>query len=404
MNETDVTSPAGGTATSTFTNILGQTTQSWQYTATSSDSDGNVLAYAYDLLGRKTGVFLGSRSGTELDSWTYDQTPLNGGPAMAIGEQSSSTSDDTYGGASGGPYTEQVTGYDTAYRPTGTSTSIDLGDLRYAAMEETDAVYLADIGGGGDPDLSVKDPGAVCGGESFTAGTKVLLASGKTAPISKIVSGDMVKATDVQSGRTSAEVVTALLVHRDADRYDLLVRTASGTAVIQTTSSHLFWDPYLDQFIPADHLKKGERLKTPNGAIATADGGSVPADHDGWMWDLTVPGNNDHDFYVAVTATAVLVHNCTEGEEIANNIANHATERAQAGDGTHFVNGVSPQELPGYVHQVLDGEVPGVETRYLSSGRVGYWDPAKQAVIIEDGDGGTVLSPKEGYDYFEGLR
>jgi hypothetical protein len=28
------------------------------------------------------------------------------------------------------------------------------------------------------------------------------------------------------------------------------------------------------------------------------------------MWDLTVPGNNDHDFYVAVAATAVLVHNC----------------------------------------------------------------------------------------------
>ena len=27
------------------------------------------------------------------------------------------------------------------------------------------------------------------------------------------------------------------------------------------------------------------------------------------MWDLTVPGNNDHDFYVSVAATAVLVHN-----------------------------------------------------------------------------------------------
>jgi hypothetical protein len=69
---------------------------------------------------------------------------------------------------------------------------------------------------------------------------------------------------------------------------------------------------------------------------------------------------------VAVAATAVLVHNCTEGEETAKNIANHANGRAQAGDGTHYVSGVSPQELPGYVHQVLDGEVPGIETRYLS--------------------------------------
>jgi hypothetical protein len=27
------------------------------------------------------------------------------------------------------------------------------------------------------------------------------------------------------------------------------------------------------------------------------------------MWDLTVPGNNDHDFYVAAGATSILVHN-----------------------------------------------------------------------------------------------
>jgi hypothetical protein len=50
-------------------------------------------------------------------------------------------------------------------------------------------------------------------------------------------------------------------------------------------------------------------LKTPDGQSAVVVGGSVPAVHDGWMWDLTVPGDNDHDFYVAVAATAVLVHN-----------------------------------------------------------------------------------------------
>ena len=27
-------------------------------------------------------------------------------------------------------------------------------------------------------------------------------------------------------------------------------------------------------------------------------GATPPKVHDGWMWDLTVPGNNDHDFYV----------------------------------------------------------------------------------------------------------
>jgi len=50
-------------------------------------------------------------------------------------------------------------------------------------------------------------------------------------------------------------------------------------------------------------------LKTPDGQAAVVVGGSAPAVRDGWMWDLTVPGNNDHDFYVSVAATAVLVHN-----------------------------------------------------------------------------------------------
>jgi hypothetical protein len=50
-------------------------------------------------------------------------------------------------------------------------------------------------------------------------------------------------------------------------------------------------------------------LKTPDGQSAVVASGSVPADHDGWMWDLTVPGNNDHDFYVTAGTIAVLVHN-----------------------------------------------------------------------------------------------
>jgi hypothetical protein len=29
------------------------------------------------------------------------------------------------------------------------------------------------------------------------------------------------------------------------------------------------------------------------------------------MWDLTVPGNDDHDFYIDTIAATVLVHNCS---------------------------------------------------------------------------------------------
>ena len=101
-------------------------------------------------------------------------------------------------------------------------------------------------------------------------------------------------------------------------------KTSHPIQIIHTTTSHLFWDPYPHYgWIPAKHLKPGMHLKTPNGQSAVVVGGSVPAVHEGWMWDLTVPGNNDHDFYVlAVQASghphvlsaiaesaSILVHN-----------------------------------------------------------------------------------------------
>ena len=78
--------------------------------------------------------------------------------------------------------------------------------------------------------------------------------------------------------------------------------------------------PYRHYWVPANHLKTGMHLKTPDGQSAVVVGGSVPAVHDGWMWDLTV--QDDHDFYVEPAAAlppvragpsevAVLVHNCT---------------------------------------------------------------------------------------------
>ena len=162
-------------------------------------------------------------------------------------------------------------------------------------------------------------PSCTIGGQSFSAGTKVLLANGKTVPISKLKPGQKVLATDTRTGKNHAETVTAVLVHDDRDLYDLTVRLAGRTAVIDTTSNHLFWDPYLKRWVTAAKLKSGEHLKTPNGQDTVADGGSIPADHDGWMWDLTI--QDDHDFYVepavvlppiraGPTPVQVLVHNC----------------------------------------------------------------------------------------------
>lgn len=101
--------------------------------------------------------------------------------------------------------------------------------------------------------------------------------------------------------------------------------------------------------------------------------------------------------------TPVLVHNSTPCEPEAVNIAEHAAQRAAAGDGSHYVRGVAPGAMPEYVDGVITGEFPNVQVRYLKRGRVGYWDPDKGDVVIEDpgATGGTVFTPKNGKQYFD---
>lgn len=91
-------------------------------------------------------------------------------------------------------------------------------------------------------------------------------------------------------------------------------------------------------------------------------------------------------------------------DDVSRNIAKHANEQAGRLDktGTHYVRGVDPNSLAEYVDGVIDGAVPQVEVRYLERGRVAYWDPDKEAVVLEDGEGGTVFTPKGGKAYFEG--
>jgi Pretoxin HINT domain len=159
-----------------------------------------------------------------------------------------------------------------------------------------------------------------------------LLASGAAIAISQLKAGDKVLATNVKTGKTSPESVTAVLLHHDTDLYDLTVNTSQGTVVIQTTSSHLFWDQTAGRWVKAGALKYGDKLRAANGTIATAAGGTVPAGAADWMWDLSVPGGGDHDFYIDAAATAVLVHNCPIGDGPSSEETTHSTLRGGAGE------------------------------------------------------------------------
>jgi hypothetical protein len=200
-------------------------------------------------------------------------------------------------------------------------------------------------------------------GQSFSAGTQVLLASGAAVAIDSLRPGDKVLATNTKTGKTTAETVTAVMVHHDTDLYNLTVRSGGRTEVIHTTTNHLFWALSLKQWVRASDLKEGEHLKTPDGRSAVVVGGSVPAVHDGWMWDLTVPGNEDHDFYVlaAVTGSArtgniaadgvpVLVHNCGTGARFEVDSQGTATDLTE---GDPNILDRNPLEGTTYTDKVL---------------------------------------------------
>jgi hypothetical protein len=84
---------------------------------------------------------------------------------------------------------------------------------------------------------------------SFSAGTKVLLANGATVPIASLKPGDKVLATNTKTGKTKIETITAVMVHHDTNLYDLKIKAGDRTAVIDTTSNHLFWDQTTSRWI-----------------------------------------------------------------------------------------------------------------------------------------------------------
>jgi RHS repeat-associated protein len=241
------------------------------------------------------------------------------------------------------------------------------GEARAPAREES--AGSEDGGGSGG---TCRVGGGALGGQSFTAGTLVLLASGKAVPISTLKVGDKVLADNTRTGKDQSETVTAVLVHHDTDLYNLTVKTTSGTEVIHTTASHLFWDPYLHYWVPAGKLKKGERLKTPDGSLAVADGGTTPKVHHGWMWDLTVPGNNDHDFYVLPAdgdrstyyradrggVTPILVHNVGCGPD-NETLATRAEAKAAAYDRAGIAPGTEPDAVWTVGDDVTQRGMPG---------------------------------------------
>ncbi|MFG2846363.1 hypothetical protein ACGF12_24790 [Kitasatospora sp. NPDC048296] len=97
----------------------------------------STLAYSYDLLNRRTGMYIGSVApANQLASWTYD--------TLAKGLLTSNTR--YVGGANGAAYTEAITGYDTVYRPQGNSITIPSTEGALAGTYTTGCTYSGVLG------------------------------------------------------------------------------------------------------------------------------------------------------------------------------------------------------------------------------------------------------------------
>jgi RHS repeat-associated protein len=195
----DVTPPAGGTATTTWSDARGRTTELWQYHAgtpsgahdttrysytkagqlatvtdpanntwrygydvrgrkfraddpdkgvatmtyddadqllTVTDARGQTIAGVYDLLGRKVEAHRDSADGPLLAKWTYD-TLLDG--TVEKGRLTSST---RY--VNGNGYTRAVAGFDAAGRPTGENVIVPASEGPLAGTYATGMTYRAD--------------------------------------------------------------------------------------------------------------------------------------------------------------------------------------------------------------------------------------------------------------------
>ncbi|MFD1830390.1 polymorphic toxin-type HINT domain-containing protein [Streptomyces desertarenae] len=150
---------------------------------------------------------------------------------------------------------------------------------------------------------------------SFVPGTAVLMADGSTKSIEELETGDLVLATDPETGETTAKAVTAEISGEGEKK---LVRVTVDTdgeegnksSALTATDGHPFWLPELGEWIDATDLKVGQWLETGAGTRVEITAVERRTRHV-TVHNLTVA--DLHTYYVLAGDTPVLVHNANCG-------------------------------------------------------------------------------------------
>ncbi len=206
--------------------------------------------------------------------------------------------------------------------------------------------------------------------QCFLPGTRVLMADGDTVPIEKVQAGDLVRATDPETGETAARRVAQRIVTPDDDKYlaALTIRGPTGErAHLSATHEHPFWSGSLHAWVPAEDLRPGDSLRTDDGTTATVLANQSYL-RKTTTYSLTVEGL--HSFYVLAGDTPVLVHN-SECKVLVLGVREHVGEATTNLKGYNFMD-------PKYerVEAYLPGGVPftgwmsGVTNVLRSNGKI----------------------------------
>ncbi|MFZ3493732.1 polymorphic toxin-type HINT domain-containing protein [Streptomyces sp. 5.8] len=200
------------------------------------------------------------------------------------------------------------------------SASDSAGTQSRAAAEEADAAKSS----GGDT------PPAATSCNSFPTGVQVLMADGTAKAIEDVKDGDVVMATDPQTGETLPKTVTTTITTPDDKEFTDLTLTSEASprgppAKITSTYHHPYWSETRHQWINAGELTTGEQLRQPNGTTLTVTA-TRNYPHTVTTHNLTV--DDFHTYYVLAGAKPVLVHNC--GGEATVHLANYPDGRQHA--------------------------------------------------------------------------
>ncbi|MER7455768.1 polymorphic toxin-type HINT domain-containing protein [Micromonospora sp. NPDC126480] len=138
---------------------------------------------------------------------------------------------------------------------------------------------------------------------SFSGDTHVLMADGSTKAIRDVQVGDVVLATDPETGEEGPRTVVRLWVHED----QLVDLKLAGGEVVTTTEDHPFWNQTDQQWQASQDLDPGDTLRTASGGSVAVNGIEWDTFQEGLAYNLTVA--DIHTYYVMASNTPVLVHN-----------------------------------------------------------------------------------------------